>query len=385
MTAAPTLAAPIALATVPPPTAQVAALRPILSLSPDELVAWLAERGQPKMRAGQIRRWVVARRAMSFEAMSDLPKALRAELGAAFRVFGSSIDQHFTARDHTHKLLLRLSDGKIIECVLIQDAGRATACISTQVGCAMGCVFCASGLEGVARNLDAHEMLEQLVLLRNLTADPNSKELAQPGLATRLTNVVVMGMGEPLANLESLLDALGHAGDPEGLNIGARHVTISTVGLPAKIRKLAECGKQYHLAVSLHAPNDALRNRIVPTNAKVGIAEILAASDDFFKATGRQVTFEYVVLGRENDQPSHARELVNLLRRRKAHLNLIPWNAVAGMAHRSPTEADLAQFIHTLKGGGVSVTVRQRRGAEIDAACGQLRREREAQTEVAAG
>ena len=187
----------------------------------------------------------------------------------------------------------------MIECVLIQDEGRATACISTQVGCGMGCVFCASGLNGVVRNLTAGEIVEQLVRLRNLT-DPNT---TNPERAPRLTHIVVMGMGEPLANLDNLLAALAVAGDKDGLGIGARHITISTVGLPAKIRRLADLGKQYHLAVSLHAPNDALRTRIVPTNDKTGIPAILEAADDFFEKTGRQVTYEYVVLGGLNDGP----------------------------------------------------------------------------------
>jgi 23S rRNA (adenine2503-C2)-methyltransferase len=356
----------------PPPT--VAGKLGILDVPAATLKAWLAERGQPAMRVKQIRRWILAARATSFEAMSDLPKGLRAELDAAFSVFSATEDRHLTASDATHKLLLRLHDGRVIECVLIQDSGRATACVSTQVGCAMGCVFCASGLNGVARNLTSGEIVEQLVRLRNLTQPPET-----PGsLPTRLTNIVVMGMGEPLANLDNLLVALAVAGEPEGLGIGQRHVTISTVGLPAKIRRLAESGKQYHLAVSLHAPNDDLRTRIVPTNAKTGIQDILVAADDFFRTTGRQVTYEYVVLGGENDQALHAKQLVGLLKGRKAHVNLIPWNDVAGLVHRKPRDEDLTGFIETLKRGGVSVTVRQRRGAEIDAACGQLRREAEA-------
>src|SRR6266478_6013902 len=186
----------------------------------------------------------------------------------------------------------------------------------------MGCVFCASGLNGVVRNLAVGEMLEQLVRLRNLT-DANTMS---PERAPRLTNVVVMGMGEPLANLDNLLAALAVAGDKNGLGIGARHITISTVGLPAKIRQLAESGKQYHLAVSLHAPNDTLRTRIVPTNDKTGIPAILEAADAFFEKTGRQVTYEYVVLGGLNDRLEHARQLAGLLAGRKAHVNLIPWN-----------------------------------------------------------
>jgi len=320
------------------------------------------------MRARQIRRWVMGGRAESFDQMSDLPKGLRIELAEHFALFESRVEKHLVARDDTHKLLLRLHDDTLIECVLIQEEGRHTACISTQVGCGMGCVFCASGLNGVVRNLTVGEMLEQLVRLRNLT--PSDR---------RLTHIVVMGMGEPLANLDRLLKTLAISGEADGLGIGARHITISTVGLPAMIRRLADTGKQYHLAVSLHASNDELRNSIVPTNTSTGIAAILAAADYFFETTGRQVTFEYVVLGGMNDQPIHATQLVGWLRGRKSHVNLIPWNDVEGLPYRKPSEEDLDGFIRYLRRHGVSVTVRQRKGAEIDAACGQLRRQAEQQ------
>lgn len=269
-----------------------------LDQTPDALHTWLHDRDErsPSMRLKQIRRWLFAGRAESFEAMTDLPRNLREELKASFRLFGTSVVTHQHARDDTHKLLFRLADGGEIESVLIQEDGRRTACISTQVGCAMGCVFCATGLDGVERNLTVAEILEQLLRLRNLTAT-----------GERLTHVVVMGMGEPLANLDNLLAALDMATHKDGLGIGARHVTISTVGLPAKIRRLAETGKQYHLAVSLHAPNDAVRTQIVPTNTGTGIADILAAADTFHTRTGRQVTYEYVLLGGINDTISHAR------------------------------------------------------------------------------
>lgn len=362
----------------------------ILDVPQEELRAWLTTRKQPPMRVQQIRRQIFANRATNFEEMSDLPKDLRIELAGAFTVFSTRIERHLIAADHTHKLILRLSDDRMIECVLIQDEGRATACISTQVGCGMGCVFCASGLNGVIRNLTTGEILEQLVRLRNLVGpdgderpkaesksqrmDDSHSSLKKNSSIPRLTHIVVMGMGEPLANLDHLLDALAVAGDKNGLGIGARHITISTVGLPAKIRRLADLGKQYHLAVSLHAPNDPLRTRIVPTNDKTGIPAILDAACYFFEKTGRQVTYEYVVLGGLNDRIDHAKELARLLAGRKAHVNLIPWNDVEGLPYRRPSDEDLTRFIDVLHRAGVSVKVRKRKGSEIDAACGQLRR-----------
>ncbi|HEV3440212.1 MAG TPA: 23S rRNA (adenine(2503)-C(2))-methyltransferase RlmN [Gemmata sp.] len=363
----------------------------ILDVPREELRAWLAARQQPLMRIQQIRRQILANGATTFEEMSDLPKDLRTELAATFAVFSTRVERHLVATDQTHKLVLRLNDDRMIECVLIQDEGRATACISTQVGCGMGCVFCASGLNGVIRNLTTGEILEQLVRLRNQVGKQGDEKLEvesrshrtrnsdSPSIP-RLSHIVVMGMGEPLANLDHLLDALVVAGDKNGLGIGARHITISTVGLPAKIRRLADLGKQYHLAVSLHAPNDSLRTRIVPTNDKTGIPAILDAACYFFEKTGRQVTYEYVVLGGLNDRIDHAKELARLLAGRKAHVNLIPWNDVEGLPYRRPVDEDLTRFIDILHRAGVSVKVRKRKGSEIDAACGQLRRKVEQET-----
>ena len=265
--------------------------------------------------------------------------------------------------------------------MLIQEDQRRTACISTQVGCGMGCVFCASGLEGLQRNLTAAEILEQLLRLRRLPGPAAAGGSGGQPARTRtrradrpLTHIVVMGMGEPLANLDNLLTALDDATAKDGLGLGARHVTISTVGLPARIRQLAESGKAYHLAVSLHAPNDALRNRIVPTNDKIGLEAILAAAEYFFEKTGRQVTFEYVLLAGINDSVDHARELARLLHGRRAHVNVIPFNEVEGLPFGRPSAESLSAFLAPLKQQGISVKVRKRKGAQIDAACGQLRR-----------
>lgn len=337
--------------------------RAVLDTASEEFSRWLAAQGQPVMRARQIRRWLLQGRVESFEEMTDLPRALREALAADFLPLGTRIAHHKQALDGTHKLVVELADHELVECVLIQDADRHTACISTQVGCGMGCVFCASGLNGVARNLTTAEIVEQLLRLRNLLPPDQ-----------RLTHIVVMGMGEPLANLDNLLAALEIASAKEGLGIGARHITISTVGLPTKIQRLADLGKQYHLAVSLHAPNDQLRTRIVPTNDKTGLEAILAAADYFFEKTGRQVTFEYVLLRELNDRRNDARELGRLLHGRQAHLNIIPFNEVEGLPYRRPTDEALAEFLTELRRHGVSVKVRKRKGSEIDAACGQLRR-----------
>jgi 23S rRNA (adenine2503-C2)-methyltransferase len=343
-------------------------VRALLDLTTEELRDWLQGQEAPPMRARQIRRWLVAGRAESFEQMSDLPLRLRQALAAEFHPLGTAVAQRHQAGDGTQKLLLRLSDGQHVECVLIPERDRRTACISTQVGCGMGCVFCASGLNGVVRNLTGGEILEQLIRLRN----------GLPGEA-RLTNIVVMGMGEPLANLANLAAALDVACARDGLGISARHVTVSTVGLPARMRQLADLGKPFHLAVSLHAPNDDLRSRIVPTNPRTGLAAILEAADYFFEKTGRRVTYEYVLLRGLNDRPEHARELAELLHGRCAHVNLIPFNDVDGLPYQRPTDGALAAFVAALRRRNINVKVRKRKGSEIDAACGQLRRRAEVQ------
>jgi 23S rRNA (adenine2503-C2)-methyltransferase len=295
--------------------------------------------------------------------MTDLPRRLREEMAADFTPLATAIDRHLVSSDGTEKLLLRLDDGQVVECVLLREADRRTVCVSTQVGCGMGCVFCASGIGGVVRNLRSDEIVEQLLQARNLLPEDE-----------RLTHIVVMGMGEPLANLDALLAALETATAPAGLGIGARHIHVSTVGIPGRIRQLADLGKQYHLAVSLHAPDDELRNRIVPTNAKTGLAAILEAADYFYEKTGRQVTYEYVLLRDVNDAPKHAAALARLLRGRQAHVNLIPFNDVVGLPYHRLGEEALADFVAILKRGGISVKVRKRKGADIEAACGQLRR-----------
>jgi 23S rRNA (adenine2503-C2)-methyltransferase len=336
----------------------------LLDQTPERLRAWLAERGFSAFRAAQIRRWVFSKPGIEFAQMTDLAKPLRQQLAEAFRLWTTRVVAHRKAADGTEKLLLELRDGQRIECVLLRDdKGHRTVCISTQVGCAMGCVFCASGVGGVVRSLSTGEIVEEMLRLKQLLPDRE-----------RLSHVVVMGMGEPLVNLDRLLPALEMATRRDTLGISARRVTISTVGIPKGIRRLADLNCQYHLAVSLHAPDDELRNRLVPTNRKIGLSAILEAADYYFEKTARRVTFEYVLLAGLNDQPEHASRLVALLKGRSALVNLIPYNPVAGLPYRTPSPAATARFARLLEHAGVTVATRFRKGDRIDAACGQLRR-----------
>jgi 23S rRNA (adenine2503-C2)-methyltransferase len=337
---------------------------PLLNQTADQLQDWFAQRTLPRYRAAQVWGWLFEKRASQFDQMTDLPKPLRVQMAEEFQIWTTRAEAHPIAADGTEKLLLGLADGNRVECVLLRDDKQnRTVCISTQVGCAMGCVFCASGLDGVARNLTTGEILEELLQLARLLPAEE-----------RIDHIVVMGMGEPLANLDRLLPALAVATDPRGLAISARRITISTVGIPKAIRRLADENHQYHLAVSLHAPDDELRNQLVPTNRKTGIAAILEAADYYFEKTGRRPTYEYVLLGGLNDQPEHAQKLAALLAGRPALVNVIPYNPVAGLPYQTPPSFATARFVQILEQAGLSVAVRWRKGDRIDAACGQLRR-----------
>jgi 23S rRNA (adenine2503-C2)-methyltransferase len=337
----------------------------LLDQSPESLREWFAQRGMPAYRAGQVRRWIFAKRASEIEQMTDLSAALRKDLAGEFLLWTTTIAAHRVDEDGTEKLLLNLSDNQQIECVLLRDdKGHHTCCISTQVGCAMKCAFCATGIGGLARNLTTGEILEQLLRLQ-LILKPEE----------RLSHIVVMGMGEPLANLDRLLPALSAATAPDGLGISVRRVTVSTVGLPVGIRRLADMDCQYHLAVSLHAPDDELRTRLMPTNRNIGIMKILEAADEYYERTNRRITYEYILLADVNDRPLDAMNLVNILRGRQALVNLIPYNPVAGLPFRTPRPHSVARFVEILEHGGLTVAIRHRKGARINAACGQLRRE----------
>ncbi len=338
-------------------------VRPLFSdLTRNGLLDWCAAHGVPAYRADQIRQWLFGKRVNDFAEMHDIPAVVRKQLAEEFDFWAGRIVRHQVSSDRTEKLLLALREGDLVECVLMRETDRATVCISTQVGCGMGCIFCASGLDGIKRNLSTGEILEQVLRIDRLL-----------GKEERITNVVVMGMGEPLANLRSLLPALDTLNEKGGMGLGARRITISTVGLPEKMRELARHGTPYNLAVSLHAPDDTLRTEIVPTNKRTGIAAILEAAEEYFQVTGRRVTYEYVLLAGKNDGPEQAKQLAKLLRYHAAHVNVIPMNPVAPIDLAAPAEPRTKMFVDMLEHGGVNVTVRKRKGADIDAACGQLR------------
>ena len=334
----------------------------ICDLSRAELTEWCRAQGEQPFRADQIRKWMFGKRIVDFDSMTDISAPLREKLRTSFSFFSGRVVTHQRSTDGTEKLLLELHDGETTECVLMREDDRRTICISTQVGCGMGCVFCASGLLGLSRSLSSGEIVEQILRLDRLLS-----------LGERITNIVVMGMGEPLANLDNLLKAFETIDDKGGLGLSARRITISTVGLPEKIRELARVGKPYNLAVSLHAPNDELRTELVPVNRNIGIEAVLAAADEFFEISGRRVTYEYVVLAERNDGREEARQLAELLRGRNAHVNLIPMNSVAELPFHDPAAERLRTFIEIVERAGITTTVRKRKGADIDAACGQLR------------
>jgi 23S rRNA (adenine2503-C2)-methyltransferase len=357
----------------------------VLDLTYAELVAWLDERDQPAWRARQIFQGIYRDLAASYDAITTLPRDLRARLAADLPLELPVVVRELASRDgRTVKLLLRLSDGTLIETVLMlyppgpEGRARASVCVSTQAGCAYGCTFCATGQMGFERHLRASEIVAQVLhFARHLRAVPwgwpSTVERAA-GSLDRITNIVLMGMGEPLHNYDNTLRALRLLNAPEGVHLGARHMTVSTVGLVPAIRLLAEEDLQVNLAISLHAPNDAMRAQTMPVARKWPMAELLAACTAYAQRTGRQITFEYVLLAGVNDQIAHAVELGQHLAPLGplAHVNLIPVNAT-GAQFRPPDGATIRAFRQTLDDAGVSNSVRAERGDDIAAACGQLR------------
>ncbi|MDR7418018.1 MAG: 23S rRNA (adenine(2503)-C(2))-methyltransferase RlmN [Armatimonadota bacterium] len=335
----------------------------LVGLTLEELERFAVGLGEPRYRGRQLARWIYGRRATAFAEMTDLPVGLRDHLPkVAVLSRLRPLARADAADDLTTKVLLGLADGRAIEAVLMRYRdGRRTACVSTQVGCAMGCTFCATALAGLARNLTAGEIVDQVLLI--------GRECGE-----RVTHVVFMGMGEPLANYDATLRAVRLLNAPYGPGIGMRSLTISTVGLVPQIRRLAGERLQLTLAVSLHAPNDELRAQLVPVNRRWPIAELMAASREYAGVTGRRVTFEYVLMAGVNDRDEHARQLGGLLAGWQAHLNVIPWNPVYGMQYRRPGPAEVYRFVGLVRRFGVAATVRIDRGVDIGAACGQLQR-----------
>jgi 23S rRNA (adenine2503-C2)-methyltransferase len=363
----------------------------LLGLTFDELRVWLVEQGEPAYRAQQLAEAIYHALAPSFEQMSALPASLRDRLSALATIAGPHVRTSVAAKDgRTRKLLLELRDGRLIETVLMlypasaEGRARATVCVSTQAGCAYGCTFCATGQMGFERHLTAGEIVAQvLYCARELRERP---WIAPDGQRIdHVTNLVFMGMGEPLHNYDNTLKALRILNMPEGLQIGARHMTVSTVGLVPGILRLAEEPLQVNLAISLHAPNNAMRLRTMPVTRKYPIEQVLAAVRTYAERTGRQVTFEYVLLAGVNDADEHARELAQLLAPLKqlGHVNLIPVNKTSA-GYQPPTGERIRAFRERLRAGGVSSSVRAERGDDIAAACGQLRT-RETRARQAAG
>lgn len=320
-----------------------------------ELEGW----GEPGFRAKHVLEWVYQKGADSFAAMSDLPKSLRQRLEEAYSLRPLELAETLRSEDGTEKFLFRLADGRLIETVLISAGGRRTLCLSTQVGCKFGCVFCASGAGGFERNLFPSEMLGQALYLRDR-------------LEVHLANFVFMGMGEPLDNFDNLVRAVRVMNAPEGMGIAARRITISTVGIVPAIEKLETLGLQVTLSLSLHATTDELRSRLLPANRKYPLAEVIKAGSHYARATGRMITIEYILISGLNDSAEDARRLASLARKLRAKVNLIPYSPGCGPAFMPSVVPRQQEFIQVLENKGVGATVRRSKGADIRAACGQL-------------
>jgi 23S rRNA (adenine2503-C2)-methyltransferase len=355
----------------------------LLSLTLPQVQQWFVERGEPPFRAKQLFSWLYQRLVTDFSAMTNLPQSLRSQLAQEASIGPMIVrsEQH-SKDDRTRKILLELDDGKLIESVLMlyppigESCVRATVCVSTQAGCAFGCTFCATGQMGFDRHLTAGEIVAQVLFFARELRDAPWSAKGLPGSAPidHITNIVLMGMGEPLHNYDNVLQALRILNNLDGFNLGARHMTVSTVGLVPAIRKLSQEPLQVNLAISLHAPTDELRGRTMPINKKYPLEELLAACKDYIAATGRQVTFEYVLLAGVNDTAEYAHLLSELLVPLKqfAHVNCIPVNATSA-DYKSPSGESIRAFRNILFEHGVSNSVRAERGDDIAAACGQLR------------
>ena len=337
---------------------------PLVGMTPDEMADLLAELGEPRFRAKQLFQWVYEKGAKDFAAMTNLPARLRERLAerTILRLLEKETEQHDETTGTT-KFLFRLHDGSKVESVLMRQMWGNSVCITTQVGCRMGCTFCASTVGGLVRNLAAGEIVDQIVMMQ--------RELPE---GERISSVVLMGSGEPLENYDHVLKAIRLMHEPDGLNIGYRHITISTSGIVPGMLKLAEEGLPITLALSLHAPTNELRRQLMPVARIWPIEEVLAAARAYGEKTGRRVTYEYILIEQVNDGPEEAAALARLLKGSLAHVNLIPMNHVEERPqYRRPGQERINRFKAILESSGVATTVRRSMGGEIDAACGQLR------------
>lgn len=337
----------------------------LISLDFEELKQLISELGEPKFRAKQIYEWI-CRGAECFDDMLNVPKTLREKLAEVSYIGAVKICEKYTSSiDETRKYLLELSDGNFVEAVLMKYEHGYTICISSQVGCRMGCKFCASTIGGRERNLTAGEMLSQIICVQ--------KDLGQ-----RISNVVMMGIGEPLDNFDNVLKFLNLVNAPEGLNIGQRHISLSTCGLADKIRELGDKKMQITLLISLHAPNNEKRSAVMPINQKYPIEELMSACDYYIEKTGRRISFEYTLISGVNDDVSDADELSALLGGRLCHVNLIPVNTVEESGFKKGSRERIQNFCKRLEKSGITATVRREMGSDINAACGQLRKKKAA-------
>jgi 23S rRNA (adenine2503-C2)-methyltransferase len=360
---------------------EATALPDVKSLSMDELTARFNELELPSYRVTQVLEWLYRRRATGWAAMTNLPKTLRESLAGHFNFFVPALVACQGEWGGTQKFLWRLADGNLIECVLLpanpgiygEGSDRHTLCVSTQVGCAYGCKFCASGLEGWKRNLTAGEIVEQILSIERWVASQLAPASPPAKPDRYIDNLVIMGMGEPLANFGALMKALSILNAPWGGGIGARKITISTSGLAPQIRQLAAEPAQFRLAVSLHGATDEVRDRIMPVNRKYPLRELEAACQEYVRLKGKMISLEYILIAGVNDSLSQAKPLAELARRLHAKINLIPYNRVDGLAWERPAESAQEAFLDSLLQNQALATLRREKGHDIDAACGQLR------------
>lgn len=334
----------------------------IKSLSKSELERHIKDLGEAKFRADQIYAWLHKHLVSSFDEMSNLSLGLREKLKQHFVLVNlEQVDVRVSKIDGTRKYLFKLPDGNIIESVWMKYEHGNSVCVSCQVGCRMGCTFCASTLDGLLRNLSTSEILEQVYRIQKLTGE-------------RVSNIVCMGAGEPMDNYDNVVRFVKMISSEDGLNISQRNVTVSTCGIVPRMRDLADEGLQITLALSLHAPKDEIRKKLMPIARKYSIAEVLGACNDYFQKTGRRVSFEYSLVQGENDNASEARELISLIKGMHAHVNLIPVNPIKERDYRQSTPKAVLDFKRILEKNHINVTIRREMGRDIDGACGQLRR-----------